>query len=185
MSVYRRPAVTGAQVFFTVTLATRGGDLLVREVNLLREAVRATKTERPFGIEAWVVLPDHVHAVWQMPSGDRDYGVRWGAIKSRFTRALREKGRRLGLYPTDDVQGGSGMVGWNPTLRSASKVRKGDAGVWQRRFWEHHIRDDADYWAHVRYCWNNPVKHGLVTRPEDWPWSSVHRDRRLAPGMAM
>ena len=189
MSKYRRPPVTGAIVFFTVALATRGGDLLVQKVDLLREAVRATKAERPFVIEAWVVLPDHIHAVWRMPAGDKAYGVRWGAIKTRFTRAVREKygtdmpGCRVGFHPTDGARCGPGMVGWNPTLRSASKIRKGDAGLWQRRFWEHHIRDEADYWAHVRYCWWNPVKHGFVTRPEDWPWSSVHRDGRYVPGM--
>jgi len=189
MSVYRRPPVTGATVFFTVTLARRGGDLLVREVELLREAVRVTKAERPFGIEAWVVLPDHLHAVWRMPPADRAYGVRWGAIKARFTMAVREKyegaGCRVGFHPTDDTSDEPGMVGWNPTLRSASKVRKGDAGLWQRRFWEHHIRDEADYWAHLRYCWMNPVKHGFVARPEDWPWSSVHRDARYVPGMGL
>ena len=97
MSTYRRPPVTGAMIFFTVALASRGGDVLVREIGLLREAVRVTKAERPFGIEAWVVLPDHMHAVWRMPAGDRAYGVRWGAIKARFTRAVREK------YATDEV----------------------------------------------------------------------------------
>ncbi|WP_416914453.1 MAG: transposase [Roseicyclus sp.] len=189
MSEYRRPPVTGAIVFFTVTLAARGGDVLVREVGLLRDAVRATRAERPFGIEAFVVPPDHIHAVWQMPPGDRAYGVRWGAIKARFTRAVREKygadgsGCRVGFHPTDGARVGPGVVGWNPTLRSASKIRKGDAGLWQRRFWEHHIRDEADYWAHVRYCWWNPVKHGFVARPEDWPFSSVHRDGRYVPGM--
>jgi putative transposase len=156
---------------------------LVREVGLLREAVRVTRAERPFGIEAWVVLPDHIHAVWQMPPGDRDYGTRWGAIKARFTRAVREKGCRVGFDPTDGARRDPGRVGWNPTLRSASKIRKGDAGLWQRRFWEHHIRDEAEYWAHVRYCWWNPVKHGFVARPEDWPFSSVHRDARYVPGM--
>ena len=159
MSRYRRPDVTGATVFFTVALAVRGSTLLTDKVDLLRDAVRQTKTERPFIVNAWVVLPDHMHAVWTMPTGDRDYGVRWGAIKSRFTRAFKSE------------------VGWNPTLRSSSKVRKGDAGLWQRRFWEHHIRDEADYRAHVEYCWHNPVKHGLTARAEDWPYSSVHRDR--------
>lgn len=120
--------------------------------------MRQTRAERPFAIAAWVVLPDHLHCIWQLPEGDCDYSVRWGAIKARFTRALRAE------------------VGWNPTLRSASKVEKGDAGLWQRRFWEHHIRDEADYAAHLRYCWFNPVKHGFVARPEDWPYSSVHRD---------
>ncbi|MCT4685170.1 MAG: transposase [Roseicyclus sp.] len=185
MSTYRRPPVTGAMVFFTVALAARGGDVLLREIGALREAVRVTKAERPFGIEAWVVLPDHMHAVWRMPAGDRAYGVRWGAIKARFTRAVREKGCRVGFDPTNGARCAPGMVGWNPTLRSASKVRKGDEVLWQRRFWEHHIRDEADYWAHVRYCWMNPVKHGFVARPEDWPWSSVHRDGRYVPGMGL
>ena len=204
MSIYRRPPVTGAMIFFTVTLATRGGDLLVREVDLLRAAVRATKAERPFDIAAWVVLPDHLHAVWRMPAGDKAYGVRWGAIKARFTRAVREKygtgvsacrpGCRPGFspampaqpaytyptYPTDLPVVRSGRyAGLKPGLRHDKR----ELAIWQRRFWEHHIRDEADYWAHLRYCWWNPVKHGFVARPEDWPFSSVHRDGRDRPGM--
>ncbi len=177
MSFYRRPKIQGASVFFTVNLADRGSDILVREVNALRAAVRQTKAERPFQIDAFVVLPDHLHAVWTLPAGDADFSVRWGAIKSRFTRAVNARGR-VGFHPT--ICGGDGKgVGCNPTLpRSASKVRKGDAGIWQRRFWEHHLRDEADFNAHVRCCWINPVKHGHAERPEDWQWSSVHRDMR-------
>ncbi len=114
MSIYRRPQVTGALVFFTVTLAARGGDVLVREVGLLREAVRVTRAERPFGIEAWVVLPDHIHAVWQMPPGDRAYGVRWGAIKARFTRAVR------GKYAVDVVEGRPGFSPAMPAMPAMS-----------------------------------------------------------------
>lgn len=177
MSNYRRPRVTGATIFFTVALARRGSRLLIDEIGLLREAVRATRAERPFTIDAWVVLPDHMHCVWTLPAGDAGYSARWGAIKSRFTRSLRDDGR-VGFQPTDAKRLGR-PVGWNPTLpRSASKRRKGDAGIWQRRFWEHHIRDPADMAAHVRYCWVNPVKHGLVDRPEAWPFSSVHRAKR-------
>ena len=158
MSNYLRPKVTGARVFFTVCLAMPGGDLLTREVAALRRAVAVTKAERPFGIAAWVVLPDHMHCIWEMPAGDRDFGTRWGAIKARFTREVK------------------GQVGWNPTLpRSASKIAKGDGGIWQRRFWEHHIRDERDFATHVDYCHLNPVKHGLVVRPEDWAYSSIHR----------
>ncbi len=165
MPNYLRPKLCGATVFFTVTLATRGDDLLVREVARLREAVRATRAERPFGIDAWVVLPDHLHAVWTLPEGDADYSVRWGAIKARFSMSMR----RAGFTPPLPIGRANGGV--NPALR-----RKGEIGLWQPRFWEHHIRDDADYRAHVAYCWTNPVKHGLVERPEDWPYSSVHRD---------
>lgn len=164
MPNYRRPNVTGATIFFTVALAQRGSTLLVDEIDRFRAAVRKTHTERPFHIDAWVVLPDHLHCVWTLPAQDRDFSIRWGAIKARFTRSLRDAGR-VGFHPTAAKRLGQ-PVGWNPTLRrSASKIAKGDAGIWQRRFWEHHIRDEADYWAHMRYCWANPVKHGFVERP--------------------
>lgn len=152
MPNYLRPKQNGATVFFTVTLAARGEDLLVREVERLREAVRATRRERPFAIEAWVVLPDHLHAVWTLPENDRDFSTRWRLIKSRFSMGLP-----------------------HGPLRPSHHARQ-ERGIWQRRFWEHHIRDDADYRAHLAYCWNSPVKHGFVERPEDWPWSSFHRD---------
>jgi len=175
MSRYIRPKLPGACVFFTVNLAERGSWLLVDEIVRLRAAVRATRQERPFEIDAWVVLPDHIDAVWTLPAGDADFSTRWGAIKARFTRSLRD-GCRVGFYPTM-AKHSRQAVGWNPTLhRSASKARKGDAGIWQRRFWEHHIRDAADYRAHLRYCWANPVRHGFVERAVDWPYSSIHRD---------
>lgn len=174
MPNYVRPKRPGATVFFTVNLAERGSDLLLREVDRLRAAVRVTKSERPFRIEAWVVLPDHLHAVWTLPEGDAAYSVRWGAIKARFSRSLRDE-CRVGFQPTEAKRSGK-PVGWNPTLRrSPSKVQKGDAGIWQRRFWEHHIRGDEEFAACVRYCHINPVKHGLVERAEDWPWSSARR----------
>jgi putative transposase len=153
MSNYVRPKQPGARVFFTVTLADRGSDVLVREIGALREAVREVRSERSFGIDAWVILPDHMHAVWTLPEGDADFSTRWKDIKTRFTKAV-------------------GIVGW----RSSSKVAKGEAGLWQRRFWDHHIRDEQDYANHVCYCWINPVKHGLVERAVDWPYSSIHRD---------
>ena len=97
MSLYIRPKVTGATVFFTVALADRQSDLLVREIDLLRAAVGETKAARPFDILAWVVLPDHLHCIWRLPAGDRDFSTRWGAIKSRFARAVKS---RVGLNPT-------------------------------------------------------------------------------------
>jgi putative transposase len=152
MSSYRRPPVTGATVFFTVALAQRGSDLLRGEVALLRQAVRQTKAERPFDIEAWVVLPDHLHCVLTLPAGDAGYPTRWRLIKTRFSRQL----------PVGPLR--------------PSHIRRGERGIWQRRYWEHHIRDSADFAAHVRYCWTNPVKHGFVGSPEEWPYSSIHRD---------
>lgn len=172
MSNYRRMRAKGASYFFTVTTAGRGPGPLVDRVDALRDAVARTRAERPFLIDAMVVLPDHVHAVWTLPEGDADYSTRWGAIKARFTR-------RVGLQPTGGAgDDGTGVVGWKPTLRSMSKRRKQDGKVWQRRFWEHCIRDDADYRAHVAYCWLDPVKHGYVERPVDWLHSSIHRDIR-------
>lgn len=157
MSNYRRPKLPGATVFFTVTLATRGSDLLTREIETLRQSVRQTRAERPFFIDAWVVLPDHMHCVWTLPDGDSDFSTRWSVIKARFSRAMPHVERR-----------------------PSHAVRR-EHGIWQRRFWEHHIRDEDDLRAHVRYCWINPVKHGLVEDPADWPFSSYHRDAFGAP----
>ena len=152
MSNYIRPKHPGATVFFTVNLAQRGSDLLVREVATLRQAVRQTKLERPFTIDAWVVMPDHLHAVWTMPDHDADYSIRWSIIKARFSRSMPQINRR------------------------ACHEARREHGIWQRRYWEHHIRTDQEKTAAIRYCWLNPVKHGFVTNPEDWPTSSYHRD---------
>ena len=155
MPNYIRPKVTGASIFFTVALQERGGQLLTDNIDHLRRSVAATLGERPFRIDAWVVLPDHLHCIWTLPGGDRDYATRWRLIKSRFSMEL-PKG----------------------VMRASHHVRQ-ERGVWQRRFWEHHIRDEGDMAAHIQYCWINPVKHGFVERAEDWPYSSVHRDMRV------
>jgi len=166
-------------VFFTVNLADRSSSLLTDWIEDLREAVRVTRAERPFGIDAFVVLPDHMHCVWSLPVGDGDYATRWGAIKSRFTRACR----RAGFTPPPPVGRENGGV--NSALR-----RKGEVGLWQPRFWEHNIRDERDYRAHVEYCWVNPVKHGFVNEPEEWPYSYAvgrglpRRGARFEPGVA-
>lgn len=155
MSNYQRPRLPGSRIFFTVNLADRRSSLLVREVVALRDAVRRTRIERPFQIDAWVVLPNHMHCIWQMPESDTDYSTRWSVIKARFSRGMPYSPRR------------------------ASHVARREHGLWQRRFWEHHLRDEGDWRAYMRYCWFNPVRHGLVDRPEDWAFSSVHRDRAL------
>jgi putative transposase len=155
MSFYRRLRLPGATYFFTVALAQRGDDALVRHVDVLRHAFRVTASEHPLHCDAMVVLPDHLHAVWTLPPGDADFSIRWRKMKARFTRW-------------------SGLI----APQSSSKRRKREVGLWQRRFWEHAIRGEADYAAHVGYCLWNPVKHGLVGQAEDWPFSSIHRDRR-------
>lgn len=152
MPNYLRPRRPGSTIYFTVALADRGAETLTREVETLRHAVRMTRAERPFDIDAWVVLPDHMHCIWTLPEGDSDYATRWTVIKARFSRAMPHTSRR------------------------ASHVIRREHGLWQRRYWEHHIRDEADFENHLRYCWHNPVKHGYVDHPRDWPYSSYHRD---------
>jgi len=153
MSRYRRLRIPGGSYFFTVCLERRGpGGMLVRHVDALREAVRAVRAARPFRIDAWVVLPDHMHAVWTLPPGDGDYAGRWRLIKWRFSRAV----------PPDGAL-------------SPARQARGERGLWQRRYWEHAIRDDGDYARHVDYVHVNPLKHGLVARVADWPHSSFHR----------
>ena len=152
MPDYRRCRVPGGTYFFTVNLLERRQDTLVRHVDRLREAVRRTRLERPFHIDVWVVLPDHLHCVWTLPPGDDDFSNRLKAIKIRVVRGLPRTERR------------------SPVRRA-----KGERGIWQRRFWEHLIRDDRDYARHIDYVHCNPVKHGYVDRVGDWPYSSFNR----------
>lgn len=149
---YRRARVTGGTYFFTVNLANRSSRLLVEHVDRLCDAVRVVKRRRPFEIVAWVILPDHMHAIWSLPEGDADFSGRWSLIKAGFSRAIS---RTEGVSP--------------------SRRGKRERGVWQRRFWEHLIRDDNDLRRHVDYVHINPVKHGHVERASDWPHSSIHR----------
>jgi putative transposase len=155
MPNYRRAFIPGGCWFFTVNLLERQKSLLVEHIATLRLAVANTQRDFPFTIDAFVVLPDHLHAVWTLPAGDADFSTRWRLIKSRFARAL-PKQERL----------------------SAVQVARHERGIWQRRFWEHLIRDEVDYARHVEYCYINPVKHGLVNCVSDWPHSSFHRDVR-------
>jgi putative transposase len=158
---YRHPDAEGLPVFFTVALADRGANTLPDRIDALREAVRITRAERPFGIEARVVLPDHLHCIWRLPEGDRDYPTRWRLIKARFSMGMAKGPLR------------------------ASHVSSAERGVWQRRYWEHHCRSEEDLAAHVRYCWWNPVKHGFVERPDEWAWSSVHGEGRYPQGACL
>jgi len=155
-----RNDITGETLFFTVSLADSRRTLLVDHVEILRSAVRDVRYDHPFEIVAWVVLPNHMHAIWQMPVGDRAYGQRWGDIKSRFTRAMRRAN-----------------VISRPEIRHA-KETLGHAGVWQPRFREHAIHSADERQFYAEYCWNDPVKHGLVQDACEWPFSSVHRDQR-------
>jgi putative transposase len=172
MSRYLRPQSPGARVFFTVNLVDRGASVLTDRVEVLRQAVAVTRAKRPFRIDAWVVLPNHMHCVWTLPEGDAEYSLRMGEIKGRFSREIR----RSGPAPTPLQSNPYGARGGRVRVGAGPDLQKDEAPIWQKRFWERHIRCEEEFAAAVRYCWLNPVKHGLVGHPREWPWSSWHRD---------
>jgi putative transposase len=151
MPNYRRADIKGGVFFFTVVLADRSSNLLVREIDRLRRVYRLVRERRPFETIAICILPDHLHALWALPEDDSDFAARWSLIKSGFSRGIEAQ------------------------PRSASQVSKREKGIWQRRYWEHVIRDDADLDRHIDYIHFNPVKHGHVACVADWPHSSFHR----------
>jgi len=149
MPDYRRNRVPGGTYFFTVNLLDRRSRLLTGRIDALREAVRQVRAVSPFHIDGYVVLPEHMHWMWTLPEGDLNFSARWRDIKKGFLKRI----------PAGE-------------FCSVARERRGERGIWQRRFWEHTIRDDADYAAHLDYIHFNPVKHGLVTRAAEWELSS-------------
>lgn len=149
---YRRARAKSGTYFFTVNLADRRTMYLTDYIGALRTAIEAVRNHHPFRIDAMVVLPDHLHAIWTLPPEDDDYPSRWMLIKSGFSRRIPVKEKRR-----------------------PSRVFKGERSIWQRRYWEHVIRDERDYSRHVDYIHYNPVKHEYAAHPADWPYSSIHR----------
>jgi putative transposase len=152
MPNYRRLWVPGGTYFFTVNLLERRRRLLVERIEALGRAFRMARAERPYTMVALVVLPDHLHCIWTLPEGDSDFASRWHCVKSAFSRDIPRHERR-----------------------SSRRLAKGERGIWQRRYWEHVIRDERDLRNHIDYIHFNPVKHGWAQRPGDWPYSSFHR----------
>ena len=152
MTNYRRSNIAGATYFFTVNLAERKRTYLIDQIDLLKKIIREEMSRHPFTIDAMVDLPEHLHAIWTLPENDADFSNRWRRIKAAFSKTLPNNERR-----------------------STSRESKGERGIWQRRFWEHLIRDDLDYARHVDYIHFNPVKHGHVLNVKDWPHSSFLR----------
>ncbi|HSH28867.1 MAG TPA: transposase [Thiohalobacter sp.] len=156
MPYYRRARMAGGTYFFTLVTAARRPLFIEPPVRLaLRQSLQRVRSVLPFRIEAWVLLPDHLHCIWTLPEGDADYSKRWGMIKAGMTRSLRK--------------GGFPLPAGTPTRR------RREGGLWQRRFWEHWIRDHRDMRQHLDYIHYNPVKHGLVAQVSAWPHSSFHR----------
>ncbi|MFO7604432.1 MAG: transposase [Gammaproteobacteria bacterium] len=149
---YRRDNTLGGTWFFTVNLAERDKQLLVEEIDVLRAVMNKVKQRHPHKVDAMVVLPDHIHAIWTLPPGDKDFSTRWALIKSGFSRQLPKTER----------------------IKQSRKL-KGERGIWQRRYWEHLIRDERDYEMHINYIHYNPVKHGYAKQAVDWPYSTIHQ----------
>lgn len=161
MSDYRRYRVPGATVFVTLVTYRRRPILTTQDGRrILRESIQAVKHARPMEFVATVLLPDHWHALIELPPGDADYSTRLKRIKEEFTKSW------LGL-------------GLPETPVTASQRRRGERGVWLPRFWEETIEDEEDIESFVDYIHYNPAKHGLAERVRDWPWSSFHRFVRL------
>ena len=157
MSDYRRYFVPGGTYFFTVVTERRTPLFRLEPArHLLGSVMRQCFHRSPVHALAVVLLPDHLHTLWTLPPGDDAYAMRWRWIKREFTRAWLSHG---GIEQP----------------RSTPRLRERRRGVWQRRFWEHTIRDEADLESHFDYIHYNPVKHALVQRPRNWPWSSFHR----------
>ncbi len=157
MSNYRRTKINAAWYFFTVVTYQRRS-LLTEEAArpILKDAFRQAKAQRPFDMPAFCLMPNHLHCIWKMPEGDCDYSTRWAFIKRTFSKGYI-------------AAGGTGLA------QTESRLKKRELGIWQRRFWEHRIRDRDDYWNHVHYIHYNPIKHGLVAQVADWPYSTYHR----------
>ena len=152
MPDYRRLYIPGGTYFFTVALHDRTSGLLTQHITLLRQSWRDILGRYPFETPAAVILPDHMHFIMTLPEGDCDYSTRIRLMKSGFTKRLPETAKGQG--------------------------RKGERNVWQQRFWEHAIRDERDFETHVNYIHHNPVKHGYVEDPDEWPHSTWHRFKR-------
>jgi putative transposase len=156
MPDYRRAFVPGGTFFFTVVTYRRQPWLVDAHARAaLHDAIARCRATRPFVVDAWVLMPDHLHTVWTLPPGDTDYSTRWSQIKRTVSVLLADRKR-------DD---------WINDSRRSHR----ESTLWQRRFYEHTVRDDADFARRVDYVHSNPVKHGHVTRIADWPWSRFHR----------
>ena len=157
MPNYRRAKIPGALYFFTLVTYQRHHIFVDKgTISLLKRNFQRIRNDYPFSTEGIVVLPDHLHVLWSLPENDADFPLRWRLLKTLFTKEY--------LQDQDE-----------PYLSSISRQRKGERAVWQRRYWEHYIRDKADMRRHLEYIHYNPVKHGYTRRPSDWPWSSFHR----------
>ena len=154
MTNYRRAFIAGGICFFTVVTNNRIPILCSEPgISVLADAFAIVKKENPFTLEAWVILPEHLHCLWVLPDNDSYFSIRWRKLKALFTREFLARGGKESEI-------------------SASRNKRGERGIWQRRFWEHSIRNENDLFRHLDYIHYNPVKHGYVNCPMEWKYSS-------------
>lgn len=157
MPEYRRIKTKGGTYFFTVNTHLRRPILTTESFRqALRDGINRARQTLPFKIEAWVLLPDHLHAIWTLPMNDHNYSSRWAIIKRQVSKNCPAQ------------FDSSAQI-------SNSRLKRQESGIWQRRYWEHQIRDDLDFERHMDYLHLNPVKHGYVRKVIDWQFSSFHR----------
>lgn len=158
MSSYKRNFVDGGTFFFTVVSYKRQKIFTSPSFRTaLRKAIKKTQQQYPFEINAWVLLPNHIHCIWTLPNNDKDFSLRWAMIKNSVSQQCKYT-----LY--------------NNALLTPSKIERNESTIWQRRFWEHTIKDESDYQKHLDYIYWNPVRHGHVSSVNEWPFSTFHRD---------
>jgi putative transposase len=158
MSHYRRMHTEGGSYFFTVVSYQRKQILCDKPIrDALRDAIKVVQARYPFKIDAWSLMPDHLHCIWTLPEDDADYAKRWSIIK-----------RKVSIVCAHQYK--------NDACMMASKEKRRESTIWQRRYWEHQIRDQNDFNRHVDYIHYNPVKHGLCEQPVEWPYSTLHRE---------
>jgi len=145
MTDYRHNRVPGGTFFFTVRLLDRNATLLTDHFSAFGEAMRQARSKRPFHVDAWVVLPDHAHAIWTLPPGDHDCASRWRAVKIAFSKALR----KAAAGP--------------------------DSAIWEPHYRHHRVTSEFEYGELIDYVHGNPLRHGLCTEAAGWQWSSLHR----------
>lgn len=157
MPNYRRLFQPGGTFFFTLVTCDRHrlfADEFAR--TCLREAIRSVQAKMPFDLTTIVLMPNHLHCLWRLPPDDIDYSARWSCIKRAFSKRWV-------------------AAGGDPLAVSRARQKHREYGIWQKRFWEHKIRDESDLIHHVNYIHYNPVKHGFARCPHLWPYSSFHQ----------
>lgn len=157
MPQYIRVKITGGTYFLTIVTFQRRHIFKDKDnIHCFMNTLNQVQIQYPFVVEALVVLPDHLHVLCTLPKGDGDFSKRWGLIKANFSKKVKADWHREDLI-------------------NSSRMKRQETTIWQRRFWEHAIRDEEDFKKHFDYIHYNPVKHGLVSRVQDWPYSSFHR----------